>query len=118
MLDSLTFPRLDIWRKTHWRAKQAAFSAEICIVARLKIIEKEFWIDGAVLELDTQGALFREASAYVLRRQNEEVILEIESSEYPAIIDRTDEHGYRLVLLEPLPDDVILDFRERWRIEA
>ena len=118
MLDSLSFPRLDIWRKHHWRAKPVAFSAEFCIVARLKITDKDFWIDGAVLELDIQSALFREASDYVLKRQNEEVILEIESSEYPARIDTTDEHGYRIVLFEPLPEAMIADLRDRWRIEG
>lgn len=118
MLDSLSFPRLDVWRKHHWRAKPVAISPEFCIVARLKIVDKNFWIDGAVLDLDGQSALFREASAYVLRRQHEEVILEIESSEYPAVIDATDQYGYRLALLEPLPEEVIADLRDRWRIDA
>ena len=117
MLDTLSLPRFDVWRKHHWSKKPVAFSAEFCIVARLKIVDKNFYIDGAVLELDAQSALFREASVYVLRRQNEEVILEIESSEYPAVIDVTDEHGYRIIFSDPLPEEVISDLRDRWRIE-
>lgn len=118
MLDSLSFPRLDIWRKHNWRAKPMAFSAEFCIIARLKIVEKDFWIDGAVLALDEGRALFREASAYVLRRQNEDVIVEIESNEYPARIVGTDQFGYRLEFIELLPEGLVRDLCERWQIES
>lgn len=118
MLDSLSFPRFDLWRKHHWLSKPTTFSADYCIVARLKIVDKDFWIDGAVLELDEGRALFREASAYVLRRHNEEVILEIESNEYPARIISTDEYGYRIEFFDLLTEATVADLTDRWRIDS
>lgn len=117
MLDSLTIPRFDVWRQTSWRMKPVRFKPDCCIIARLKIIDKEFWIDGAVLSLTRRMALFREASTYMLARRNEEIVLDIESAEYPARIVATERHGYRLTFFETLPDILVTDLRERWRIE-
>ena len=118
MLDSSTFPRFDIWRQKNWRRKAARFAPESCIVARLKIVDKEFWIDGAVLDLTSSTALFREASTFMLKRSHEEILLDMESVEYSARIVTTDEQGYRIEFFENLPDLVVADLRDRWRIDT
>ena len=118
MLDSLTFPRLDIWRKKNWRSKPVRFVPDCCIVARIKLVDKEFWIDGAVLSVTSSRALFREASSYMLMRHNEEILLEMESVEYPAQIITTDENGYRIEFVDDLPEGVVTDLRDRWRIDS
>lgn len=118
MLDSMTFPQFDIWRQKYWQSKFVRFVPDCCVVARLKIVDKEFWINGAVLSLTPSKALFREASTYMLRRQNEEIVLDLESIEYAARIVTTDEQGYLLEFFDSLPDNLVADLRDRWRIEV
>lgn len=118
MLDTLSFPRFDIWRRNHWSARSRPFVPEYCIVARLKIVDRAFWIEGAVLHLSQEGALFREASSYILKRKNEEIVLEMESGEYPGQLSMTNKLGYRLEFYEQLAEHHVSELRERWRIEG
>jgi hypothetical protein len=118
MLDTLSFPRFDIWRRNHWSARSRPFVPEYCVVARLKIVDRDFWIEGAVLQLSQDGALFREASSYVLKRQNEEIVLEMESGEYPGQLVMTNKLGYRIEFFEPLAENHVAELRERWRIDG
>lgn len=118
MLDSLEFPRFDIWRQKHWSGASYHSSPEYCIVARMKLVDKDFWIDGAILQLSSEGALFRETSLYILKRRQEEVVIEIEDSEHPAQIVKTEHRGYRIEFITPLPEAFVTELRERWRIES
>ena len=118
MLDSLSWPKLNMWQQNVWRKKAEAFVPECCIIARLKIVDKDFWIDGAVLELNESSAVFREAAEYILRRDRELVTLEIESEEIQARVVSTDQQGYLLAFMEFLPPERVADLKERWRIDG
>lgn len=117
-MNTLTLPRLDIWNRNYWSTRSRPIVPEYCIVARLKIVDRDFWIEGAVLRLSQEDALFREASSYVLKRQSEEVVLEMESGEHPARLVKTNMYGYSIEFFEPLTEGFVSDLRDRWRIDA
>ena len=118
MLDSLSFPRFDIWRQKDWSGVSQLPLPDYCIVARMKLVDKDFWIDGAILQLASENAIFRETTLYILKRRHEDVVIEIEDSEHPAQIVKTDNHGYQIEFITPLSDNFVSELRERWRIES
>ena len=75
-----------------------------CIVTRLSLPERDLLLDGAVLELGRDGALFREAALYLFDRSGERVRLLLETAEVPGRIVATDSRGFRIVFDEPLED--------------
>jgi hypothetical protein len=118
MLDSLNLPRFDMWRQKHWSGVSHLPAPEYCIIARMKLVDKDFWLDGAILQISSEFARFRETSLYILKRRNEEVVIEIEDSEHPAYIITTENYGYRIEFVTPLPDVFVAELRERWRIDS
>lgn len=116
MLDTLNISRFNVWRQIYWSETPRLIAPDYCIIARLKLVDKNFWIDGVVLQLAGEYAIFRETSLYILRRRREDAVIEVEDTEYQAQITMTGSYGYRLDFVTPLKDAFVTELRERWRI--
>lgn len=86
------------------RAVSTGGTLRCCIITRLTLPERDLMLEGAVLELGPDGALFREAALYLFDRSGEPVRLELESSDVPGRIASTDSRGFRIVFDEPLEE--------------
>jgi hypothetical protein len=89
-----------------------------CIVTRLTLVEKDLAIDGVVLEICPERALFREASSFILDRAGEQVKLTIDGAEYNGTISSTSPRGYRIGFDEPIREDHVQDFTLKHGVDA
>jgi hypothetical protein len=80
-----------------------------CMVTRLSVIERDLQIDGVVLEISADHALFREACSYILNRTGETVSLLIDGTLYDGVIGQVGPRGYQIIFDEPLDDRVVQD---------
>jgi hypothetical protein len=89
-------------------AGNRAFERHDCmLMAHLFMPEKEFEIDGLLVEISRGGALFREASTYILDRRNMPVLVRFLDREYPAVIVNVSPKGYGLRWSELLPAEAV-----------
>ncbi|MFZ4533749.1 MAG: PilZ domain-containing protein [Alsobacter sp.] len=89
-------------------AGNRAFERHDCmLMAHLFMPEKEFQIDGLLVEISRGGALFREASTYILDRRNMSVMVRFLEREYPAVIVNVSPKGYGLRWSELLPAEAV-----------
>jgi len=89
-------------------AGNRAFERHDCmLMAHLFMPEKAFQIDGLLVEISRGGALFREASTYILDRRNMSVLVRFLDREYPAVIVNVLPKGYGLRWSELLPAEAV-----------
>jgi hypothetical protein len=89
-------------------AGNRAFERHDCmLMAHLFMPEKEFEIDGLLVEISRGGALFREASTYILDRRNMPVMVRFLDREYPAVIVNVSPKGYGLRWSQLLPAEAV-----------
>ncbi|MCB1474328.1 MAG: PilZ domain-containing protein [Rhodobiaceae bacterium] len=91
------------------RGKQKQFSRQhqryaCCIVGRLEMIDKGFFMDGSVMELSLGGALFRTASTFMLDRKLDMVKLHFDKQVRRGQIMNLRPEGYGIRFLEPLSE--------------
>lgn len=89
-----------------------------CVIATLKIIERDIELEGLVMELSLGGALFRQASTYILFREGEDVILYIGGRSAPGVLVATRPTGYGIKLSEELPEAFIEEIVARFGIST
>ena len=91
------------------RSKPKTFSRQhqrysCCIVGRLEMIDKGFFMDGSVMELSLGGALFRTASTFMLDRKLDMVKLHFDKQVRRGQIMNLRPEGYGIRFLEPLSE--------------
>ena len=89
-----------------------------CIVADLFLDGKDVALEGLVLRLSAERALFREASRYLLDRRGSRAKLRFDGEEYPVRIERTTKAGYALKLEEAISAEKREDLLSRFATEA
>lgn len=80
---------------------------DCCVIADMRMVERNFEMDGVILELSQGGVLFRPASTQIMDRQGELVAVRFEGREYTGIIMNTRPIGYGVRLKEEIDDDFI-----------
>jgi hypothetical protein len=75
--------------------------------AELYFTERRYAIAGMVIELSQGGALFREASRYIMDRKRAVVVLRVGPYEIPGTIVNVRAVGYGIRFDSPVSDDVI-----------
>ncbi len=80
---------------------------DCCVIAHLRVIEREFEMDGVVLEISQGGVLFRPASTYIMDRQGERVLVRFEGRELIGTIMSSRPIGYGVKLDAPVDDETI-----------
>jgi hypothetical protein len=85
-----------------------------CVVAVMVLVDKLVPLDGMVMEIDAQGALFRPASTYILDRGRAEIVLRFAEREVTGRITAVSALGYDVSFHAPLAatavDAVVRDF--------
>jgi hypothetical protein len=77
--------------------------------AELYFTERKFSIHGMTIELSCGGALFREASRYILDRRQASVLLRIGRYELPGVIVNVRPSGYGILFDAPISEDVVAE---------
>jgi hypothetical protein len=88
-----------------------------CIVAELLIDEQNFQLDGILRWLVPNGALFREASRFILRRKGDAIRLRLLGEDYNGIIIGTSSQGYELSLMKRVPEALVAELVTRYATE-
>ncbi len=99
------------------RASSHEVARRCCLVTRITLPERDLMLEGAVLELGTDGAVFREAALYLFDRSGDPVLLELEALEVPGRIVATDRRGFRIVFDEPLDEARVRDLTLRHGVD-
>ena len=82
--------------------------------AELLFPDRSFNLRGMVIEMSAGGALFREASHYILDRRRANVVLRVDGHEFPGVIVNVRSAGYGIRFDELVADDIISQMsRER-----
>lgn len=107
--------RLFLFRKPKTNAAMRRHKRHACcVIATLKIIERDIELEGLVMELSLGGALFRQASTYILFREGEDVILSLGGRSAPGVLVATRPTGYGVKLSEELPEDFVEEIVARF----
>lgn len=77
--------------------------------AELYFTERRYGIVGMVMELSRGGALFREASKFIMDRKLAAVILRVGGHEFAGVIVNVRPVGYGILFDEPLSEDTIAE---------
>lgn len=77
--------------------------------AELYFVERKFSIGGMVIEMSQRGALFREASEYIMDRNQAAVIVRIGREEFPGVIVNVRSAGYGILFDGPVSEDTIAE---------
>ena len=94
------------------RAERQFPRTACCIPASITVSEREYEIEGLVIEISRGGALFRPAARYILDRTGTEIILSFATYKHAARIIHTRKEGYGIRLNTPLEQediDMIVD---------
>jgi hypothetical protein len=84
------------------------------ISAELVLAESGLPLEGAVMELDPSGALFREYTHYILDRRKQRATLRLGAEELACTITRTTNRGYLVRFDEPLAAHIVDDLVQRY----
>jgi hypothetical protein len=76
-------------------------------VAELAFPDKRISLHGMVIEASHGGALFREASRFILDRRDENVILKATGLEIPGTIVNVRDVGYGILFNQEIDEDTI-----------
>ena len=77
--------------------------------AELFFTERRYGINGMVIEMSQRGALFREASEYIMDRKGALVIVRIAREEFPGVIVNVRPTGYGILFDGPVSEDTIAE---------
>ncbi|WP_460449296.1 PilZ domain-containing protein [Alsobacter sp. SYSU BS001988] len=89
-------------------ARNRAFPRHPCALrASLLLPEKALSLDGVVTELSRGGALYREASRYILDRRGSPVVIELPGVALAGIIVNVSPAGYGVRLDDVMDDDLL-----------
>lgn len=86
--------------------------------AELFFTERRYGIDGMLIELSQGGALFREASKFVLDRKYATVILRVAGHEFPGVIVNVRPAGYGILFDAPLSEETIAEIAAATTIQG
>lgn len=75
-----------------------------CIVGRIEFPDREFRVDGSVMEISLGGALFRSSSTYMIDRRLEQVRLYFDRHCVRGQIMNIRPEGYGIRFFEPLSE--------------
>jgi hypothetical protein len=75
--------------------------------AALEIPDRRITLNGMIIEISRAGALFREASRFILDRRREKVILRVAGFELAGTIVNVRNVGYGILLDQDLDDDQV-----------
>ncbi len=88
-----------------------------CIVTRLSLPERNIVLDGVVLEIGSEWALFREAAIHLFDRSGESVMLMMDGDPHAGRISATDERGFWIIFDEPIDDSRARDYALRHGVD-
>jgi hypothetical protein len=77
--------------------------------AELYFTERKYSITGMVIEISQGGALFREATRYIMDRRRALVVLRLAGQEFPGVIVNVRSTGYGILFDAPVSDDTIAE---------
>ena len=77
--------------------------------AELYFTERKFSITGMVMEISQGGALFREATRYIMDRRRSLVVLRLAGQEFPGVIVNVRATGYGILFDAPVSEDTIVE---------
>ncbi|MCP8940195.1 PilZ domain-containing protein [Alsobacter sp. SYSU M60028] len=80
-----------------------------CVPGSLYFIDRDYEIDGLVLELSRGGVLFREASTYILDRRGCEVEVRLLDLRWPGTIVNCRTEGYGIRFRNTLDDAAVTE---------
>lgn len=94
----------DVVKNSHKRQFQRH---NIFAVASMVMMDNSLNMDGVVDEVSEGGVRFRPASTFIMERNNESVLMNLDSFQISGIIRATRADGYGVQLLDPLNQDQI-----------
>jgi hypothetical protein len=77
--------------------------------AELHFTERQFSVLGMAIELSSGGALFREASPYILDRRQAKVLLRVGNYDLPGTIVNVRPSGYGILFDAPISEDAVAE---------
>ena len=77
----------------------------IFAVASMVMMDNSLSMEGVVDEISEGGVRFRPASTFIMERNNESVLINLDSLQISGIIRATRADGYGVQLLDPLNQD-------------
>lgn len=80
--------------------------------AQLFFTDRQFSVPGMIMELSRGGALFREASDYILDRRRASVALRVGGHELRGVIVNVRPAGYGIRFDEPVSEDVVSELSQ------
>ena len=87
-------------------------------VAELDFPDKRITLYGMVIEVSRGGALFREASRFILDRRRETVVLRAAGFEIPGIIVNVRDVGYGIRFNHEIDEDTIARLADARELKA
>ena len=78
-----------------------------CIPATITVSEREYEIEGLVIEISRGGLLFRPAARYILDRTGTEIIISFATHKHAGRVMHTRKTGYGIRLNTPLEQEDI-----------
>jgi|SRR5450755_1353881 hypothetical protein len=87
-----------------------------CIISKLILLERGVPLDGLTVDISVGGALFREATKYILNRQGMEVVLELGDLKLDGTITFVSAKGYGVRFLDVLDEAKIAPVIEKYGV--
>ena len=91
------------------RGRAPSDVVDCCIVTRLTLPDRDIDLEGVVLRIGSEEALFREAAIHLFDRSEETVLLAIDGDAFPGRILSTDASGFRIAFDEPIGPERLRD---------
>jgi hypothetical protein len=80
-----------------------------CVVSVMVLVDKSIPLDGMIMAIGPTGATFRPASAYILDRGRQEVLLRFAERELRGRIASVSPQGYDITFQTPMPASAVQD---------
>lgn len=97
------------WRSERPRYARQAQRFECKVLCELYLETKQYVVQGALVDISANGALFRPMSMFLLKLQNEPVVLKTTETEMRALVRNTTAQGYGVQFSKPLADAQIME---------